>query len=145
MVGMYNLKYIEGIKTKIHTSVRIQLEMVVILYPPPPSLSLMLPFVFCCWCRRSEFHAIRMQSEFRDQIVPQKQICCSSAVSHAVINLHSFMSALSRLTVQSQCFCVVSVLIYLLDPSLLSCSLLCAVLKLLRWSAAPEESQWNHR
>ena len=47
MVGMYNLKYIEGIQSRIHTSVRIQLDssMVVILCPPPS-----LPCPSRCLC-----------------------------------------------------------------------------------------------
>ena len=105
MVGMYNLKYIEGIQTMIHTSVRIQLHpsLVVILCPPPSSLSLRLPLLFCCCYRRSEFHTIRMQSEFLDQDCLGKQICCSPAVIHAVIHLHSFRSALSRLSAYLLC------------------------------------------
>ena len=91
MVGMYNLKYIEGIQTRIHTSVRIQLDpsMVVILCPPPlSSLSLMLPLLFYCCYRRSEF-----KTEFRLKFQSRDQDCLGARyVVHLWCTVHSVNS-----------------------------------------------------
>ena len=160
MVGMYNLKYMEGIQTRIHTRVRIELtpSMVVILCPPLlPSLPLLLPLLLCCCYRRSEFHATRFLRSGLSRETDMLFTC-----SHS--RLLSAQQAQRLLPVQSEyiwyllcshsaflTYCAVTVHSRRLSTHLftglrrLFCLLLCAVLELLHRSAAPEEFQWNHR